>query len=66
MIIDYVTVEDCLSKIKSRFELIIISAKRAHNLMLISDNNIKKNKNFHKPTVLALREISEGKIDYTL
>ena len=55
-----VTVEDCLDNVKNRFELVMIASKRARQLangrepLVEADND--------KPTVLALREISEGKI----
>ena len=54
-----VTVEDCLKNVKNRFELVLIAAKRARQLMrgtsepkVIWDND--------KPTVVALREIAAG------
>ncbi len=55
-----VTVEDCLENIDNRFELTLLGAKRArqilagHKPLVEFDND--------KPTVLALREISEGLI----
>ena len=55
-----VTVEDCLDNVANRFELVMIASKRARQLangrepLVETDND--------KPTVLALREISEGKI----
>jgi DNA-directed RNA polymerase subunit omega len=54
-----ITVEDCLSEIPSRFELVILAAKRAKQLLkgakplLVSDN---------RAIVIALREIAAGKI----
>jgi DNA-directed RNA polymerase subunit omega len=56
-----VTIEDCLDKISSRFELIIIAAKRARCLAL---NNVEPlvDADNDKVTVIALREIAEGKI----
>jgi len=53
-----VTVEDCLDNVDNRFQLVLVSAKRARQLangreaMLDWEND--------KPTVLALREIAEG------
>ena len=57
-----ITVEDCLENVDNRFQLVMISSKRARQLqtggkdpMVSVDND--------KPTVLALREIAEGHID---
>tara|TARA_B100001123_G_C14653867_1_gene766727 strand:+ start:80 stop:544 length:465 start_codon:yes stop_codon:yes gene_type:complete len=55
-----ITVEDCLSKIDSQYELVLLAKERASQLnagdkpLLPSDND--------KNTVIALREIGEGKI----
>ena len=55
-----VTVEDCLDNVTNRFELVMIASKRARQLangrepLVEADND--------KPTVVALREISEGKV----
>ena len=54
-----ITVEDCLSEIPSRFELVVLAAKRAKQLLkgakplLASDN---------RAIVVALREIAAGKV----
>ncbi|GAB5497846.1 MAG: hypothetical protein PsegKO_01570 [Pseudohongiellaceae bacterium] len=57
-----ITVEDCLDKVDNRFELVMVSSKRARQLqiegkepMLPVDND--------KPTVIALREIADGLVD---
>ena len=56
-----VTVEDCLENVDNRFELIMVASKRARQLAngesdaLVSEDN-------DKPTVVALREIAEGKV----
>ncbi len=54
-----ITVEDCLDHVDNRFELVMVSSKRARQLqtggkdpMVSVDND--------KPTVIALREIAEG------
>ena len=57
-----VTVEDCLDKAENRFQLVLIAAKRAHQL------NSKRYRTTldvgkDKPTVVALREIEAGVID---
>ena len=56
-----VTIEDCLDKIDSRFELIIMASKRAHQLMSTGEDPRVEWDN-DKATVVALREIAEGKI----
>lgn len=56
-----VTVEDCLEKIGSRFELVILAAKRARFLSL-SKKAALSEKGSSKVTVVALKEIAEGKV----
>ncbi|WP_395947016.1 DNA-directed RNA polymerase subunit omega [Caedibacter taeniospiralis] len=56
-----VTVEDCLEKIGSRFELIVLAAKRARFLSL-SGKEPRVDWDNDKTTVIALREIAAGKI----
>ncbi|GJM12488.1 MAG: hypothetical protein DHS20C12_08910 [Pseudohongiella sp.] len=60
-----ITVEDCLDKVDNRFELVMVSSKRARMLqtggkdpMVTEDND--------KPTVIALREIADGHIDASI
>ena len=60
-----VTVEDCLDKVQNRFELVLVAAKRAHQLNsggFRSTLDVAKD----KPTVLALREIEAGLIDSSI
>ena len=60
-----VTVEDCLDKVQNRFELVLVAAKRAHQLNsggFRSSLDVAKD----KPTVLALREIEAGLIDASI
>lgn len=62
-----VTVTDCLQHVESRFQLILIAAKRARQLIhgdepKIADAKNKDPSEREKPTVLALREIAAGKI----
>ena len=53
-----VTVEDCLDNVDNRFQLVLVATKRARQIangkepMVAWEND--------KPTVVALREISEG------
>ena len=60
-----VTVEDCLDKVENRFQLVLIAAKRAHQLNsggYRTTLDVGKD----KPTVLALREIEAGLIDASI
>jgi len=60
-----VTVEDCLDKVQNRFELVLVAAKRAHQLNSGSyRTTLDVGKD--KPTVLALREIEAGLIDASI
>ena len=59
-----ITVEDCLEVLDNRFELVLMATKRARQLAkgataALSDEN-------DKPTVLALREIAERKVDQSM
>ena len=60
-----VTVEDCLDKVENRFELVLVAAKRAHQL---NSGGYKTTLDAgkDKPTVLALREIEAGLIDASI
>jgi DNA-directed RNA polymerase subunit omega len=55
-----ITVEECLEKIPNRFELTLAAAYRARQLSNGATNLVDNVKD--KPTVIALREISEGKV----
>ena len=55
-----ITVEECLTKIPNRFELTLAAAYRARQLANGAANLVENVKD--KPTVIALREISEGKV----
>ena len=59
-----ITVEDCVSQVGNRFQLVLIAARRARQLAkgggaLVTEMN-------DKPTVVALREIAEGRIDASI
>ena len=56
-----VTVEDCLDKIPNRFDLVVLAARRARDITLGRAPFVETEND--KPTVIALREIAEGKID---
>jgi len=60
-----VTVEDCLDKVENRFELVLVAAKRAHQLNS-GDYRTTLDVGKDKPTVLALREIEAGLIDASI
>jgi DNA-directed RNA polymerase subunit omega len=59
-----ITVEDCLDHVDNRFDLVLLSTKRARQLargvepLLPWEND--------KPTVVALREIAEGLITHEM
>ena len=52
------TVEDCLPNVDNRFHLVLVAAKRARQIAMGADALVEIEND--KPTVLALREISEG------
>ncbi|MCD6060996.1 MAG: rpoZ [Moraxellaceae bacterium] len=54
-----VTVEDCLEQLDNRFELVLVSAKRARQLATGGKEPGLPWEN-DKPTVMALREIAAG------
>ncbi len=56
-----VTVEDCLENVENRFELVMVSSKRARQLA-IEGKEPKVDWENDKPTVVALREIAAGLI----
>jgi len=56
-----VTVEDCLEKVPNRLELVILAAKRTRQLLDGAEPMIPNTKGNKEP-VIALREISAGKV----
>ena len=59
-----ITVEDCIDRVANRFELVLIATKRARQIargsaLLVEEEN-------DKPTVIALREIADGKVDVSI
>ena len=60
-----VTVEDCLEHVDNRFELVMVSSKRARQLATGGKDPLVPIEN-DKPTVLALREIAGGYIDASI
>ncbi len=61
-----ITVEDCLSVVDNRFELVLMASKRARQLAKGVEPTIDNVEAQDKPTVLALREIAARKIDLGL
>ena len=55
-----ITVEDCIDKFESRFELVLVASNRARKLH--SGENPTIDKDNDKNTVIALREIAEETI----
>ena len=59
----YIPVEELLTKIESRYKLVIIAARRAGELndggQRLVDISLKT-----KVSTIALEEIKEGKVDY--
>jgi len=59
-----ITVEDCLEVVDNRFELVLMATKRARQIAkgaqaaVVGDND--------KPTVIALREIADRKVDQAM
>jgi len=60
-----VTVEDCLENVENRFELVMVSSKRARQIATEGKEPLVAIEN-DKPTVLALREIAEGHVNASI
>lgn len=56
-----ITVEDCMTKVHDRFELVVLSAERAKELQNGTPAFIDKDHD--KNTVIALREIADDKLN---
>ncbi len=59
-----VTVEDCLENVDNRFELVLVASKRARQLANGAESELEWEND--KPTVLALREIAENKVNASI
>lgn len=59
-----ITVEDCLDRVDNRFELVLVAARRARDLALGREALVPWEND--KPTVVALRELAEGKLDHLI
>ena len=55
-----ITVEDCIDKFESRFELVLVASNRARKLHSGESPTVEKDND--KPTVIALREIADETI----
>ncbi|HLV77007.1 MAG TPA: DNA-directed RNA polymerase subunit omega [Marinobacter sp.] len=60
-----VTVEDCLEHVDNRFQLVMLASKRARQIATKGAEPMVPEEN-DKPTVIALREIAEGKVSRSL
>jgi DNA-directed RNA polymerase subunit omega len=54
-----ITVEDCLTRIPNRFQLVLAATYRAR---MLSQGHAPKIETRNKPGVTALREISSGEV----
>lgn len=60
-----ITIEDCLKNIPNRFQLVLVTAKRARVLALGGAEALVPWEN-DKATVVALREVAEGALTPTV
>jgi DNA-directed RNA polymerase subunit omega len=56
-----ITVEDCLRKVESRFELVILAARRAKMIMKGAKSLVDAD---NRPIVTSLREVAAGKVKF--
>ena len=56
-----ITVEDCLKRVESRFELVILGARRAKMIMKGAKPLVEST---NRPIVSALREVAAGKVKF--
>ena len=59
-----ITVEDCMNKVDNIFDMILLAAKRAKRIANGADALVEREND--KPTVIALREIADGKMSETI
>lgn len=55
-----ITVDDCLKNISNRFELTLAASLRARQVATGASPQVEPDRD--KPTVIALREIAQGKV----
>ena len=56
-----ITVEDCLKMVESRFELVILGARRAKMIMKGAKPLVETD---NRPIVNSLREVAVGKVKF--
>ncbi len=56
-----VTVEDCIEKVDSRFDLVLLAAQRARQLSVGMETKLEREND--KFPIIALREIAAGAVD---
>jgi DNA-directed RNA polymerase subunit omega len=56
-----ITVEDCLKKVESRFELVLLAARRAKMIMKGAKPLVEAD---NRPIVTSLREVAAGKVKF--
>ena len=56
-----ITVEDCLEKVSNQYDLVLLAKERTSQLNSGAEMLVEKDND--KNTVIALREIGEGKVD---
>lgn len=56
-----ITVDDCLKRIPNRFDMTLAATARARQLAVGATPMVEPARD--KPTVIALRELAQGKID---
>lgn len=59
------TVEDCMLNVSNRFDMTLAAAVRARKIEKGSEVLLENEEN-DKPTVLALREIADRKVDTSI
>ncbi|MCZ6804221.1 MAG: DNA-directed RNA polymerase subunit omega [Proteobacteria bacterium] len=55
------TVEDCLQNVDNRYDLVLLASKRARQIARGAEPLVSANDD--KPTVIALREIAENRVN---
>ncbi|MDE5014403.1 DNA-directed RNA polymerase subunit omega [Francisella tularensis subsp. holarctica] len=57
-----VTVEDCLDKVETSFDLVVLASMRANKILKNGYSESMEYEKKEKATVVALREIAESEI----
>lgn len=55
-----ITVDDCLKRIPNRFEMTLVATIRARQISIGGSPMVESARD--KPTVVALREVAQGKV----